>query len=198
MRKALFSLAALAIVLSAVTAAHAEWFNVTNPKPNSIKAGIFWPSDGDLRDETDDIWFQIAYERVISEMAESNSDITLEAAWSENGSGNVDVRTIPITINWRQHGVPSSENGGAFYWGAGFGLALIKADIDEQVAVEAPGSIELTQFDGDGGSESTTRMTYSAFVGQNYESWLWEVKYRYTPLAGENIGGIYGSVGFRF
>lgn len=196
MRKVLFSLAALAIVLGAIGTAHADWFTVTNPKPNSIKAGIFWPSDGDLRDETDDIWFQAAYERVIAEMPESNSDITVEAAWTENGSGNVDVRAIPVTINWRQHGVPSSENGGAFYWGAGIGLAWMKADFDEPDG-DTVGDVELAQFDGDG-SESTTRMTYSAFIGQNYESWLWEVKYRYTPLSGENAGGIFGSVGLRF
>lgn len=190
MKRLLICSAVAVLVLSVATGALAQgWFNVMNAKPNTVKLGLGYPTNSDIRDETSDFWLYLAYERVINEMPQNNSDITLEAAWANTS----EVSVIPITVNWRQH-----NRDGRTYWGLGLGAFFVNPDIDVEEDDEVLAGTELAQFDGDGDLDNTTVLGYAGFFGWMSEDWQAELKYYYARAYGENVGSLTASVGYRF
>ncbi len=173
-RLAIVALAAM-LALGVAGASSAQgWFNVQDTKPNTIKVGAFWPSDGDVRDATDSLWFGFGYERIINEMADTGAVITGEASWLVQS----DLNIVPLTLNWKNYGV----GGGArsWYWGAGIGAYIVSAD--SGVAYN-----------------DVTRLGYNAFVGVPINNMLdFELKYHYIKVSGDNAGGLFATVGYKF
>lgn len=166
----------MALTLGVVSVSSAQgWFTVSDTKPNTIKAGVFYPLDSDVRDATEDIWITLGYERVIAEMPESASELTAGADWLFQS----DLDIIPLTLNWRMYSGGATGVKGTYY-GAGIGAYMVS------------GSGPAAGYD-------VTRLGYNAFVGMPLNKDLTlELKYHYVKAGGDNVGGLAATVGWKF
>ncbi len=180
MKRIVTALAAVAAFGMLVSAANAqEWFRTSQAKPNTVKLGIFMPSNGDVKDATKDVWFNAAIERVIADVPDSASDITCELGYMRaKGDGDYKLRNIPLTLNWRVHAPQSMAGGSSLYYGLGAGPNFIRAE--------------------DGSSDSLVKLGGAAFVGIENKDWMCELKYNYVKAWDKNVGGLIATVGYRF
>lgn len=177
--------AALAAGLAMVTGgAYAQGTTIANP--NIIKVGIFRPTKSDVRDLTRSSYWDVGYERIIQEMPDSHSDVTVSVDWAESshtdGSGiKHKGRMIPLLVNWRQHAATNGESSTSFYYGIGAGVYFL----------DGPNA--------SGTSTTATRLGVAPLVGIEGRSWNAELKYHITGKAGEsNMSGLAVTVGYRF
>lgn len=167
-------------------------------KPNIIKAGGTWPTKSEVRDATDSLWLYLGYERIVAEMPDSRSDVTVEIGWTK-GSGEVygspnyvgaklavvdevevDGRIIPVLVNWRQHAANDEMASTGFFYGIGAGAYFLKGEAD-------------------GYSESKTKFGLAPFVGIEGENWQGELKYNFVgKFEGIRVDNLLLTFGYRF
>lgn len=153
-------------------------------KPNIIKIGGTWPTNGDVRDATQSIWFYAGYERVLSEMPDSRSDITAEVGWTrasgEYDGDDYEARAIPILVNWRQHAANDGMGSSSMFYGVGAGAYLFRGEED-------------------GDSMSKTKFGIAPFVGVEGANWQVELKYHFIgKIEDVRVDNLLLTAGFRF
>ena len=167
-------------------------------KPNIIKAGGTWPTKSEVRDATDSLWLYAGYERIVAEMPDSRSDVTVEIGWTE-GSGEtydspileqaklavvdkvkIEGRIIPVLVNWRQHAANDDMASTGFFYGIGAGAYFIRGETD-------------------GYSSSKTKFGLAPFVGIEGETWQGEMKYNFVgKYEGVRVDNLLLTFGYRF
>jgi len=162
MKNLVYPFAAAALLLATAVAAPAQ---ETKPVGLSIRAGGFFPSDSDARDESD-IWFALGLDYKLKDLTCQAADgtathLSLSADWFESG----DFRQFPVLLN-----LVGTKN--QMYYSVGVGVTFAKYRARYRPIVDGGG-------DGwDGGFEPTsdswrtdedTLFAYSLGIGYQFQ-----------------------------
>jgi hypothetical protein len=142
----------------------------TTPTGLSLKLGVFWPTDRDVRDATSDTWFDVGLEYRLKDMPVTNEDMKSHLSISLDWANHSDVRIMPILLNYVMDQRQT-------YWMIGAGAAFN----------HAPG-------------ENNTRFAYQLGLGYNFQQGPTPafVEARYIGTSESSESGIIFDVGVRF
>lgn len=114
MNKKIVTAALGALALAAAVPALAQ---TSTPTGLSARAGLFMPSDNDVRDATSDTWFTAGLEYRFHDFPVTTPDFRSYLSLSLDWMGSDDVSMMPLLVNW----VGSQRE---FYYTAGAGMAF--------------------------------------------------------------------------
>ena len=161
-------------------------FEPRKPNPLSFQAGLFFPSNGDLGDETSDVWpaFQLSYRAGASGCCETSIGVGYyhgDGDFEIGGiAGERDFRALPVTVDMKIRGARRADRG--CFLRLGVGAYLIH---DERT------------FGGVTGSDSVTTFGWQAGFGYESKSGR-SVQVYYTDVSKTDFKGVVFSLGARF
>ena len=106
------ALGACALTAAAVPA----YAQSSTPTGLSLKIGILWPTDEDVRDATSDAWFTGGLEYRFHEMPMTDSNMKAHLSVSVDFAEQDDITIVPVLLNY------VAENNQT-YWMVGAGMA---------------------------------------------------------------------------
>lgn len=111
-----------AVALTAVAVpAHAQ---STTPTGLSARVGVFFPTNGDVRDATSDTWLTAGLEYNFHEMPVTTPDYRSHLSLSFDWMGSHDVSMMPLLVNY----VGEQRE---FYYTVGAGVAFLHGGGDD-------------------------------------------------------------------
>jgi hypothetical protein len=107
-------------VFALIAAAVPAYAQSSTPTGLSLKIGVLWPTDEDVRDATSDTWFTGGLEYRFKEMPMTSDNGRAHLSVSFDWAENDDVRIMPLLLNY------VGENNQT-YWMVGIGWAFLDA-----------------------------------------------------------------------
>ncbi|MBL8060577.1 MAG: hypothetical protein JNK63_07685 [Chthonomonas sp.] len=137
----------------------------------NLRLGLFYPTDGDTRDFTSDMWFTGGFDYKLKDMAMGNTSqmgysIGLSVDWQESD----EVRAIPVLVTL------TSQSMNGIYWTGGAGVSFN----------HAPGY-------------NKTKFSFMFGAGYEWKSGMNPISFevRYFGNGDSELSGIGAYVGFR-
>lgn len=220
MKRYIIALCVLGLALGIGSSAKADMIFGLGQQLNRVWVGGFYPTSGETRDATDDIWFSFRYERVLMRNPQGTRELGVGLGWRK-GSGSSPYETVengyypPIDDYYPVDGVSLAglipPTGSAPVSSVDVDLEVIPIFVNYRQFFPTGNAMNeyywgvglaayLIDMDAsvDAFDNDETKVGPAVMVGRRAGDWNYELRYEHVKFQGEQIGGLSLEFGYNF